>query len=229
MSYLKNRTQATEVESSFSELLNIIYGIPEGSILVLLLFIIYFCGLFIVNKNVNFSSQADDTTPFITGMRFEQIIPGLKSILSDIPQCFMNNSLKANAGKFHLFFSSSLREKWPNMEYFLVRIFLYSDWIGDLLRKSPYSVRAQENTDQKILRIWTHQSSGVAQLLGVAIETLKLDSHLPKICVVCFIETPLKMITNAFYFILKALLIFKKFKFLSWLFCHVEKTAWLEG
>ena len=64
MSYLKNRTQATEVESSFSELLNIIYGIPQGSILVLLLFIIYFCGLFIVNKNVDFSSQADDTTPF---------------------------------------------------------------------------------------------------------------------------------------------------------------------
>ena len=26
---------------------------------------------------------------------------------------------------------------------------------GDLLRKSPYSVRIQENTDQKKLRIWT--------------------------------------------------------------------------
>ena len=26
---------------------------------------------------------------------------------------------------------------------------------GDLLRKSPYSVRIQENADQKKLRIWT--------------------------------------------------------------------------
>ena len=26
---------------------------------------------------------------------------------------------------------------------------------GDLLRKSPYSIRIQENTDQKELRIWT--------------------------------------------------------------------------
>ena len=77
-----------------------------------------------------------------------------------------------------------------------------------------FSARHCVKSDQ-IWSIWTHQSSGVAQLLGVAIETLKLDSHLPKICVVCFIETPLKMITNAFYFILKALLIFKKFKFLS--------------
>ena len=36
----------------------------------------------------------------------------------------------------------SLREKCPNTELFLVRIFLYS-------------IRIQENTDQKQLRIWT--------------------------------------------------------------------------
>ena len=36
----------------------------------------------------------------------------------------------------------SLREKCPNTEFFLVRIFLYS-------------VRIQENTNQKKLRIWT--------------------------------------------------------------------------
>ena len=45
----------------------------------------------------------------------------------------------------------SLREKCPDTEYFLVRIFLYSD----LRSKSRYSVRIQENTDQKKLRIWT--------------------------------------------------------------------------
>ena len=36
----------------------------------------------------------------------------------------------------------ALREKCPNTEFFLVYIFLY------LLRKSPYSVRIQENTDE---------------------------------------------------------------------------------
>ena len=30
------------------------------------------------------------------------------------------------------------------------------------------------------------------------------------------------------YFILKALFVLKIFNFLSWLFGHVEKTAWLE-
>ena len=38
--------------------------------------------------------------------------------------------------------SISLREKFPNTKFFLVRIYLYS-------------VRIQENTDQKKPRIWT--------------------------------------------------------------------------
>ena len=33
------------------------------------------------------------------------------------------------------------------------------------------------------------------------------------------------MMKNAFYFTLKALFVLKIFKFLSWLFDHVEKTA----
>ena len=43
-----------------------------------------------------------------------------------------------------------------------------------------------------------------------------------------FIERPLKMMKNDFYFILEALLVLKILKFLLWLFGHVEKTAWLE-
>ena len=41
-------------------------------------------------------------------------------------------------------------------------------------------------------------------------------------------ENPLKMMKNAFYFTLKPHFVLKIFKFLSWLFGHVEKTAWLE-
>ena len=47
----------------------------------------------------------------------------------------------------------ALREKCPNTELFPVHIFLYSDWIQENTNqknsKSPYSVRIQENTDQK--------------------------------------------------------------------------------
>ena len=34
--------------------------------------------------------------------------------------------------------------------------------------------------------------------------------------------------TNALYFILKAFVVFKIFKFLSWLFGQVGKKGWLE-
>ena len=53
-----------------------------------------------------------------------------------------------------------------------------------------------------------------------------LNSHLsPKRL---FNETPLTMIQNAFYFILKALFALKIFKVLSWPCGHAEKKAWSE-
>ena len=36
------------------------------------------------------------------------------------------------------------------------------------------------------------------------------------------------MIKNGFYFILEAIFVLKIFRFLSWLFGHLEETAWLE-
>ena len=57
---------------------------------------------------------------------------------------------------------------------------------------------------------------------------MKSDSHLSKKdCAICLIENPLKMVKNAFHAILKAFSVLKMFKFLSRLFGHVEKTAWL--
>ena len=48
------------------------------------------------------------------------------------------------------------------------------------------------------------------------IEILKSASHLPKkIIFIWFNESPLKMMKNAFYFIIKALFILKIFTFLS--------------
>ena len=54
---------------------------------------------------------------------------------------------------------------------------------------------------------------------------LKSGCHLSKKCVVCLIESPSKMMKNAFYFILKAPYVLKIFKFLSRHFGHVAKTA----
>ena len=105
ISYLKNSMRTTKVGLSFSELLNIICVVPQGSILGPLLFMIYICDLFIANKDVKFTSYANDTTPFVTSMSFEQITRELEIIVLDISQWLMNNNLKA------IFFSAHMRAK----------------------------------------------------------------------------------------------------------------------
>ena len=49
-----------------------------------------------------------------------------------------------------------------------------------------------------------------------------------KIYFICFNEDLLKLMKNAFYFILKGFFVLKILKFLSWLFGHVGKKTWLE-
>ena len=63
-------------------------------------------------------------------------------------------------------------------------------------------------------------------LYGYLSTYLKPDFHLPKkVLFICFNESPLKMMKNAFYFILKALFVLKILNFLSWHFGHIEETA----
>ena len=45
----------------------------------------------------------------------------------------------------------------------------------------------------------------------------------------CFNRSPLKLMKNAFYFVLKALFPLKIFKSLSGVFGQVEKTTWLKS
>ena len=80
----------------------------------------------------------------------------------------------------------------------------------------------------KVSMIWKDKIT--VSMFHTYVLSLKLDSDFPKkFCFICFIESSFKMMKNAFYLILKALLVLKILKFLSWLFGHVEKTVWLEG
>ena len=47
----------------------------------------------------------------------------------------------------------TLREKCPNTEFFLVRVFRIRTEYGEIWSISPYSVQKLENTNQKKLRI----------------------------------------------------------------------------
>ena len=53
-------------------------------------------------------------------------------------------------------------------------------------------------------------------------------SHPLKKIFICFNESPLKMMKNAFYLLLKALLVLKILNIFPGVFGDIEKTAWLE-
>ena len=77
--YLKNRKPKTKIRSTFSKCLNVLFGVPQGSILGPLLFLIFIAGLFYLNCDLDFASYTDDTTPYICGQDFSSIINVLES------------------------------------------------------------------------------------------------------------------------------------------------------
>ena len=85
---------------------------------------------------------------------------------------------------------------------------------------------------QKQNQVMSHSNWPSALLFDLANKQcsgiIKIGLSPSKKFFVFFNDSPSKMTKNAFYFILKALFVVKIFKFLSWLFGHAEKTAWLE-
>ena len=62
-SYLCDRAQSVKVGSLFSNELDILCGVPQGSILGPLLFNIDRCDLFFIDMSSDIANYADDTTP----------------------------------------------------------------------------------------------------------------------------------------------------------------------
>ena len=82
-----------------------------------------------------------------------------------------------------------------------------------------------------LLKLWKVSLSVAVRTFGliIKVEFLKWDSYLPKNWFDLLYWKPFKNDQKCFfYFILEAQFILKMFKFLSWLFGHVGKTARLE-
>ena len=96
--YLSDRLQKTKVGSSFSAYLDIIYRVPQGSILGSLLFNIDLCDLYFQDHNSDFANFAGDTTPYECG-------PTIETTTEKMFEWFSSNNLKTNASKYHFFLS----------------------------------------------------------------------------------------------------------------------------
>ena len=103
--YLSNRSQKATVGSSISTYLDIVCGVPQGSILGPLLFNIDLCDLFFESYSSDFANFADDTTPYESGHSFNEVINNLETTTEKVFEWFSFNNLRANTSKCHLFVS----------------------------------------------------------------------------------------------------------------------------
>ena len=103
-SYLSNRTFRVNVNGSYSEEAELLIGVPQGSILGPLLFILYTKGLQSLASKYNFSIHlyADDTQIYFEydpSGDCEPIITALQNCFGDIKSWMADNYLKMNDGK----------------------------------------------------------------------------------------------------------------------------------
>ena len=93
--------QVTKVGSYYSEILDIIFGVPQGSVLGLLLFDINAIYLFLIEHyRSDFSNYADDTTQYNCGNTFLDAISDVETTIDNVFDWFCYNNFKVNPFNF---------------------------------------------------------------------------------------------------------------------------------
>lgn len=98
-SYLCNRSQYTEVLGEKSELLSISYGVPQGSVLGPLLFLVYINDIANCSDLGVFILFADDTNIFVEGSTEEEAYHKGNSVLKLVKEYMLLNKLHMNMSK----------------------------------------------------------------------------------------------------------------------------------
>ena len=103
--YLRGRKQRVKICNTYSSWEEIMFGVPQGSILGPLLFNIFICDLFLFVSDSDIASYADDNTPYVSANKPQEVIKKLEKISTVLLTWFKNNGMKANADKCHLLIS----------------------------------------------------------------------------------------------------------------------------
>lgn len=98
-SYLYKRKQIVRIGQHQSSPKSIQYGVPQGSILGPLLFLIYINDISQIGLHGDISLYADDTSLFYFGSSINIILPKVRNDLKTLSDWFLNNLLTINISK----------------------------------------------------------------------------------------------------------------------------------
>lgn len=119
-SYLTNRQQYTECLDEKSELLNITFGVPQGSVLGPLLFLVYINDIINCSKLGEFVLFADDTNIFVSGKSLDEAYQKANCLLTSLDQYMKLNQLHINMSKCcYIVFKPNSRvvdQPYPNFQ-----------------------------------------------------------------------------------------------------------------
>ena len=100
-SYLTGRQQYCYINNVASRLRHQSHGVPQGSVLGPLLFLIYINDLPSATTGGELRLFADDTSLFLTGKNLDEIISEAKVNISNLKEWFVCNKLTLNESKTH--------------------------------------------------------------------------------------------------------------------------------
>ena len=117
-SYLSGRTHSVKVGSTLSHPAVLHYGVPQGSVLVPILFSLYINPISSIihsHSSINYHLYADDTQLYITlsPENFSHSIQKLKNCLNDIQNFMFANELKLNPDKTEIILIGSKKNRKP--------------------------------------------------------------------------------------------------------------------
>ena len=116
--YLSQRQERVKVGSSFSEWLDIILEIPQGSILGPILFNVFINDLLLFIKETDICNFADDATLYACGKELDTISFKLEIETKRAMQWFKDNEMVTNPSKFQLTFLSKHKNIEKNMSFY---------------------------------------------------------------------------------------------------------------